>query len=147
MFKQPGFTLIEVLIVIASIAILSTIVIIAINPGRSLAKARNGQRYADISTILNGLYQYQLDHNGQLPENLSNGTREICNTGVECDTQEYADLHELTDNEAYLVAMPQDPIASTVMSSGYAIIKSKGSNRTTIRAPYAELDEEIEVSR
>jgi type IV pilus assembly protein PilA len=145
--KQRGFTLIEVLIVIASIAILTTIAIVAINPSRSLAKARNGQRYADISTILSALYQYQLDHNGKIPEFIRNGEYEICHTGVACDTDAYIDLHELTDNQAYLVAIPRDPSGATETSSGYSVIKKKGYSRITIHAPYAELEEDIRVSR
>ncbi len=120
--KGTGFTLMEVLIVIASIAILSTLVIVAVNPARSLAKARNGQRYADISAILSALYQYQLDNNGTLPPEVSLSEREICNTGKNCDDDvNMINLHALTDNQRYMVSIPKDPTASTEKGSGYTI--------------------------
>src|SRR5690348_3098108 len=86
---QRGFTLLEVLLVVAVIAILAGIVIIAINPGKNLGDARNSQRQADVTTILNGLYQYLLDNNGNAPPNgagvaISSTATEICKTGGTC---------------------------------------------------------------
>ena len=53
---QRGFTLLEVLLVAAIIAILAGIVIIAINPSKNLQDSRNTQRRSDVTTILNGIY-------------------------------------------------------------------------------------------
>lgn len=62
--KKGGFTLIEILVVIGIIAILATIVIIAINPARQFAQARNTQRESDVSTILNAIGQNMVDNKG-----------------------------------------------------------------------------------
>lgn len=61
---QKGFTLIEILIVIGIISILATIVIIAINPARQFAQARNTQRVSNVNTILNAIGQNLADNKG-----------------------------------------------------------------------------------
>ncbi|MFZ2621124.1 MAG: type II secretion system protein [Minisyncoccia bacterium] len=62
--KIKGFTLIEILVVIGIIAVLATIVIIAINPARQFAQARNTQRQANINSILNAIGQHIADNKG-----------------------------------------------------------------------------------
>ncbi len=62
--KSKGFTLIEILVVIGIIAILAAIVIIAINPAKQFAQARNTQRQAGVNTILNAIGQRIADNKG-----------------------------------------------------------------------------------
>ena len=61
---KRGFTLIEVLLVLAIIAILASLVIIAINPARQFAQTRNTQRWAAVNSILNSIHQNMADNNG-----------------------------------------------------------------------------------
>ena len=74
---KKGFTLIEILIVLAIIAMLATVVIIAINPARQFATARNTQRWAAINAILNAVDQYMIDNIGIRPSGIDTTLRMI----------------------------------------------------------------------
>ena len=78
MKNHKGFTLIEILLVVAAIAILAGIVILAINPSKQLGDTRNAQRRSDVNTILNAVYQYAIDNNGTLPTGITTTQKEIC---------------------------------------------------------------------
>ena len=55
---KKGFTLLELLIVIGILAILSTTMILVINPAQLLKKARDSQRIADLSTMKTTIAYY-----------------------------------------------------------------------------------------
>lgn len=65
--QKKGFTLIELLVVIGILAILLTIVLIAINPARQFAQANDTKRRNDVLAILNSIHQYSAEHKGVLP--------------------------------------------------------------------------------
>jgi type IV pilus assembly protein PilA len=144
MKKQKGFTLIEVLLVIAILAILAGIVIVAINPLKQLADARNTQRRADATTILNAVYQYTVDNNGTLPATITTTPTAVCATGGTCTG--LIDLSVISASEKYLTSLPKDPTSGTANSTGYNISKS-ANGRVTVAAPSAENSVTITVTR
>ena len=141
---RSGFTLIEMLLVVAVIAILAGIVILAINPSKQLGDTRNAQRKADVNTILNAAYQYTIDSNGSLPASITTSTSSICKTSGTCTG--LIDLSVLTANQKYLVSIPFDPASSTPNDTGYTIVKN-ANGRMTVSAPWAENGATISATR
>lgn len=144
MKSKKGFTLIEVLLSVAIIAILSGIVIVAVNPFKQLADARNTQRRADVTTVLNAVYQYTVDNTGTIPAVITTTPTAVCATAGVCTG--LIDLSILTTNEKYLTALPKDPVTGTVNSTFYNISKS-ANGRVTVAAPSAESGATISVTR
>ena len=142
--NQKGFTLIEVLLVVAIIALLAGIVILAINPNRQLAQSKNSERAADVTTILNAVYQYAIDNDGVIPASITATATDVCATGGDCTG--IIDLGVLTASETYLTSIPTDPTGSDADSAGYQI-SSTANNRVTVDAPDAENGETISVTR
>lgn len=146
--QQAGFTLLEVLLVVAIIAILAGIVIIAINPGKNLGDTRNAQRSADVTTILNAVYQYSIDNNGTIPSGVTAVATEVCATGAGSCTG-LVDLSVVTTGAKYVVSIPKDPQCATTCAAngvGYKILKDV-NGRLTVNAPSAENGKTISVTR
>lgn len=112
-----GFTLIEILVVIGIIAILAAIVVIAINPARQFAQARNSQRQSNITTILNAVGQKLADNKGifdcgSQDEEIDNTQKAIGTGGV--------DLASCLV-PTYIPAMVLDPDGGVSSDTGYTI--------------------------
>jgi len=150
MINKKGFTLIEILLVVAAIAILAGIVIIAINPAKQLGDTRNAQRHSNVLTIANAVNQYYID-NEEWPGTIDTGgtcgnelVQEICKTGYTCSGK--TNISNLVLNQKYIVSLPIDPLGGTSDGTGYYITKST-NDRITICAPDAEQNITISISR
>ncbi len=157
--KHPGFTLIEILVVIGMIAILATIVIIAINPARQFAQGRNTQRTSNVNTILNAIGQRLTENKGlfagafnvnstpyNCPPMATSTTYDISSAGGAGDI----DLSCLTPT--YVPSqLPVDPSGGIWTSSSsydtrYDVSVDNGG-RYTVWAPNAELAATITLTR
>ena len=144
-----GFTLIELLLVIGIIAILASIVIVAINPTKQMGDARNAQRRSDVNTILNAIYQYAIDNKGVLPGCLGTnpapvGPQHVCISATCTDVTDSCNLHTSLVS-TYIVGIPTDPSGATGNDSNYTVAVASG--RITVAAPKAEQAASISVTR
>lgn len=152
-FPRRGFTLLELVVVAAIVALLAVAAVIAINPASQFAKARNGKRWSDISAVLGAIGQNIADNNGTFS----------CSTGAlptstalvmaASGTAVYNIAPCLVP--VYLEKLPYDPLATstyyytsaTAYYTGYIIIQATTTGRITVSAPSAELGEAISVTR
>lgn len=143
--NRKGSTLLNILLVVAAIAILTVIVILALKPGKQLTDSRNAERRSEVTSILDEVYQYSIDNNGTLPASITTTATEICRTGA-ASCAGLADLSVLTLNEAYLTSIPIDPSEEEGDGTGYTIMQS-ANGRITVAAPAAEQGATISVTR
>lgn len=142
--KKEGFTLIEILVVIGIIAILASIVIIAINPAKQFAQARNTQRQAGVNAILNAVGQRIADNKGVFA-----GTYNVGGIDYHCGSLPTTSTTTIkTDNSSttlgalgclvptYISSLPLDPAYTNGNDTLYDIIVNS-TGRITICASLA----------
>lgn len=121
--KKQGFTLIELIIVIAVIALLAAAVFVAVDPAKRIGEAQDAQRWADITAIADAIQQYVVDNNGTFPTSTATftagtyyaimGSSTTALTGASCtslgspDSSKGVELGALIPT--YLPTMPVDP--------------------------------------
>jgi type IV pilus assembly protein PilA len=152
-----GFTLIELLVVISIIAILATVVFVALNPIGRFADARNSRRWNDVNNYLTAIHECIVDAAGvtsgcigsltagdtyEIVSSATAGCDDVC-TGATSDTS-CADLD--TNLAAYLKSLPIDPGGVTSGHTEYTI-SIDSNNLITIDSCSAENSTTIQVSR
>ena len=145
--RYEGFSLIEILVVVALIIILATITIVAINPGKNFRDTRDAQRSSDVNAILSAVTQYTTDGN-TLPAGIDacDPANWKIGSAIGTDGVDLGALLTGTGDTDYMVGIPMDPSVGTAEDTGY-IICTIGT-RVQIAAPNAEgVGKEIAVRR
>lgn len=153
--SRAAFTLIELLIVIALMAILMAAYVILANPAGQLAAARNTTRHNQLQVIRNAISQNFADQaNGQfscvsgpIPSSTA-----LMASQPGPGNYDIAPCIILSSGGYGIFALPFDPSASssyynslTDYNSGYTIVQN-ASGTITIAAPYAELGKTVSVT-
>lgn len=166
-----GFTLVEVLITVAIIAILASTVFVLLNPVGRYTKARDGKRWSDAETIASAINALLTTSDGAIPGDLNSiaaGSYFMLGTGntaqcpirtcvtatgnVSTSLASYPtfgclDLTQELTNQ--LKSMPIDPTGGTTWAAartGY-YIKKTGASTFTVGACQPEIASFISVTR
>lgn len=115
--KVKGFTLLELLIVIAILAILSVALVLILNPAETLRKSRDSQRMSDLARMKTaiGLYMTTVT-----PANLTNDTtvNNRCINGAGTDSVFYS-IAGITDTGVNGAIVPVSSPGASVNGSGW----------------------------
>ena len=145
--KYAGFSLIEILVVVALMVILATITIVAINPAKNFRDTRDAQRSADVLQILNAVTQYTSEEGHTLADlgTISTCPTETCiGTGTACVDLAGDGTNKLV--EEYIVEIPMDPSERDATDTGYSICQTV-SGRVQISATPETQGKTIVVKR
>ena len=134
-----GFTLIELIIVVAIIAIIAISIFVAVNPAKRIGQSRDAQRWSDITAIAGAIEKYTAD-NGALPSDFSSSTIAIGDKIVLCNSASSLTCDGTTDSclviddadflNIYLPEIPYDPAKSSASDTGYYITRTTGDRLT-----------------
>ncbi|MCS7183947.1 MAG: type II secretion system GspH family protein [Patescibacteria group bacterium] len=140
--KNKGFTLIEVLLVIGIIVLLAGAIIVAINPGRQLARTRDTQRINDIAQYISAIRQNETE-NGRFTCNTTNPANTLPSTIATISTNTatggYTNLSCLIGNY-FAGSLPEDPLDNDASGTGYTIQYDPITRRITVCAPLMEVN-------
>jgi len=158
-----GFTLIELLLVIGIIAILAAIILVAVDPPKRFAQARDARRSGEAYSVLNAILNYMSDNVGAVPAGIDNdaSTAQVlgtagsgCNTGCAPAGTTLSACLDLTSSlvDEYITSIPIDPkgtngvVTYDATRTGYYVNKST-NNRITVGSCNPERVSSITVQR
>ncbi len=133
---RKGFTLIELIIVVAIIAIIAATVFVALDPGKRLHVSRNSRRWADVTAVAKAVRLYETDNAG-LPSgiDLDASSVQMLGTASACPPADCTGVTfpgsncfvSLTsDLSTYLKGIPLDPLNGTDSNTRYYVNRNGG---------------------
>jgi len=166
----PGFSLVELLMAIAIVGVLAGLVIVAINPTKQMADARNTQRKFDVHSILNAFGQFSVDSGGVFqpkkvdgvlliagctvgltPKNLCKPTTQHGTDPGMCGDPNILCIFSRHLTGAYIANVPHDPwdAEDTIVEQATVdyLVSSQAPGRFRVDAPSAEGGASINAMR
>lgn len=152
--RSSGFTLIEILLVVGILAVLASVVFVALDPAKRFREARDARRTNDVQSILTAIHTYIIDNRGSLPAGLDITERQLGTATSGCAiatggcsvTGASNCLNLATPLAKYLKSMPIDPNGGTAALTQYSIVIDANSI-ITVRACGTEGASPISVSQ
>jgi type IV pilus assembly protein PilA len=143
--KTRGFTLIEILIVIGMIAILAAVVLVAINPLRQFAQARESQRMENVSAILNAIGERIADNKGVFQDASGSCSSALPSSAEDMEKAGGYDMRSCLV-PTYISDLPYDPstgsntctdsaCAGASYDTKYTVLQDATTMRITVCAP------------
>lgn len=140
--KRDGFTLIELIVVVAIIAIIAGTIFVALDPGKRLHVSRNSRRWADATSVVKAIKMYEAD-NASMPGSIDTASGSIQMLGTNASTgcpppsctvggvsQTFPVSGCLVDLSStlrpYLKAIPTDPVSGTGGNTRYYVNRDNG---------------------
>ena len=139
--KSRGVTLIELVIVIAILALLTGTAILSFDPAQQLARARNTQRWSHVQSYINAISENIADNNNVF----TCAAGPIPTSTIVLGTSGYNIAGCITPT--YIVSLPLDPQTGTSTDTGYSIVQNASTSVITVTSDDAELGDAISASR
>lgn len=151
---QKGFTLVELIIVVAMLAVLLAVVLVALNPQARIQDSNNARRRSDVNAIVNAIASSMADNDGAEPTGVGgvaiNATEKQLGTGTDavtcpataapCGSAAAACINLATSLADYMGAIPTDPQGGTDAATRYTIVQTNDATNgpMTVRACNAQ---------
>jgi len=136
------------LLILISIIFITIIACSVVILPKKIAEANNAKRISDLALIMNSLHKYLVNHQGQLPRNITKDKI------IEISTDGANICSVLIPN--YINALPIDPTVDSATDkisncknnyiTGYELLISKDSKQIKLTAKKAELNQTISLS-
>lgn len=145
--SSKGFTLVEILVVIGLIVVLASVTLVAINPSRNLAQARDTQRRNIITELANSITLYLSEEGNSLDTlgTAAGASIPTCPAVVSIGTATGNINLSSVLVEEFIGQIPTDPLSGTTGDTGFSLCQS-GGGRFRITA-VGEDSSFIEVTR
>jgi prepilin-type N-terminal cleavage/methylation domain-containing protein len=147
---KPGFTLVEMLVVVSIIAILIVVVFESLDPLRQFKEARNARRWSHVNSISTATYRYIIEK-GDYPKGIDEQKRQIGTSNTGCDSNcpgaATSCLDLFSTIVDFLPLMPTESNGGTQAKTGYTISKTGVNNVITVTACSPENGTNIFIMR